>query len=73
MNWCERREILYSIVVETGSQWRQWRFEVMFVHSHQYPSCNILDIVEPLQNLSRKPNEKCVRSLQVTKAWARFF
>lgn len=35
---------------------------VMFVHSHQEPSCRV--ILEPLRVLARSPNEKCVAIVQ---------
>ena len=36
---------------------------LIFVNSHQDPSCRVLDVLEPLQALARDPDEKCVTRL----------
>ena len=37
---------------------------VVFAHSHQDPSCTVLNILEPLQALARDPDEKCIAIVQ---------
>ena len=37
---------------------------LMFVHSHQDPSYRVLDVLEPLQALTRDPDEKCITIVQ---------
>ena len=37
---------------------------LMFLHSHQNPSCRVLDVLKPLQTLARDPNEKCIAVVQ---------
>ena len=57
---------MYSILVETESQWSEWRMGVMCscLRTHQDPSCRVLDVLEPLQALARDPDEKCVPVVQ---------
>ena len=35
-----------------------------FAHSHQDPSCTILDVLELLKALARDPDEKCIAVVQ---------
>ena len=58
-----RRETLYSILVQTGSQWSKWRMGVM-CSCLPTPSCRVLDVVEPLQALAGDPDEKCITIVQ---------
>lgn len=37
---------------------------LMFPHCHQDPSGRVLDVLKPLQTLSRDPNEKCITVVQ---------
>lgn len=37
---------------------------LMFAHSHQDPSCRVLNVLQPLQALARDPNEKCIAVVQ---------
>ena len=37
---------------------------LMFVNSHQDPSCRVLDVLEPLQALTRDPDENCITIVQ---------
>ena len=41
-----------------------WGDVLMFAHSHQDPSCRVLDVLEPLQALARDPDEKCITIVQ---------
>ena len=63
-----------SILVETGSQLSKWRMGLMFAHSHQDPSCRVLDVLEPLQAPTGDPDEKCITIVQSggDKAWTSF-
>jgi len=37
---------------------------LIIVNSDQDPSCRVLDVLEPLQALTRDPDEKCITIVQ---------
>lgn len=37
---------------------------LVFSHSHRYPSCTIVDVLELWKSLARDTNEKCVAAVQ---------
>lgn len=37
---------------------------LMFLHSHRYPSCTVVDVLELWKSLARDTNEKCIAAFQ---------